>query len=358
MRDHVLLQAIARVNRPYEDNVGRKKTSGFVLDFVGIFGNLEKALAFDSQDIKDIVHDIEILKERFKKEMQTAKEQYLTLIACKQRDKAVEAVLEHFMYEEKRQEFYKYFKELSQMYEIISPDNFLRPYLDDYETLSRMYMIVRENFDRRTLIDRDFTQKTALLVQQHTTSSVIGPTLEVCEINEETLKRIEESNVSDTEKIFNLIKSIEKTVEQLGNTAPYLVSIAEKAEHLVKLFEDRQQSTKETLEKLKEIIEEINTTQKEQAEKAMSSEIFTIYWILNKEKMPDAETLANDLQEVFAKYPHWHRSEGHEREIRNALYQAIFKGGIQDTKRVSDIVQNIINILKKKDNQHDDFRNI
>ncbi|HOR93676.1 MAG TPA: HsdR family type I site-specific deoxyribonuclease [Spirochaetota bacterium] len=358
MRDHVLLQAIARVNRPYEDNVGRKKTSGFVLDFVGIFGNLEKALAFDSQDIKDIVHDIEILKERFKKEMQTAKEQYLTLIACKQRDKAVEAVLEHFMYEEKRQEFYKYFKELSQMYEIISPDNFLRPYLDDYETLSRMYMIVRENFDRRTLIDRDFTQKTALLVQQHTTSSVIGPTLEVCEINEETLKRIEESNVSDTEKIFNLIKSIEKTAEQLGNTAPYLVSIAEKAEHLVKLFEDRQQSTKETLEKLKEIIEEINTTQKEQAEKAMSSEIFTIYWILNKEKMPDAETLANDLQEVFAKYPHWHRSEGHEREIRNALYQAIFKGGIQDTKRVSDIVQNIINILKKKDNQHDDFRNI
>ncbi|HOL29730.1 MAG TPA: HsdR family type I site-specific deoxyribonuclease, partial [Paludibacteraceae bacterium] len=34
MRDHVLLQAIARVNRPYEDEEGRKKVSGFVLDFV------------------------------------------------------------------------------------------------------------------------------------------------------------------------------------------------------------------------------------------------------------------------------------------------------------------------------------
>lgn len=31
MRDHVLLQAIARVNRPYEDDSGRKKPSGFVL---------------------------------------------------------------------------------------------------------------------------------------------------------------------------------------------------------------------------------------------------------------------------------------------------------------------------------------
>jgi type I restriction enzyme R subunit len=34
MRDHVLLQAIARVNRPYEDDEGRGKPCGFVLDFV------------------------------------------------------------------------------------------------------------------------------------------------------------------------------------------------------------------------------------------------------------------------------------------------------------------------------------
>lgn len=52
MRDHVLLQAIARVNRPYEDNEERHKRAGFILDFVGIFGNFEKALAFDSEDIR------------------------------------------------------------------------------------------------------------------------------------------------------------------------------------------------------------------------------------------------------------------------------------------------------------------
>ena len=53
MRDHVLLQAIARVNRPYEDDEGRRKTSGFVLDFIGIFDkNLRKALAFDPEEIK------------------------------------------------------------------------------------------------------------------------------------------------------------------------------------------------------------------------------------------------------------------------------------------------------------------
>ena len=42
MRDHVLLQAIARVNRPYEDEQGIRKPCGFVLDFVGIFDNLKR----------------------------------------------------------------------------------------------------------------------------------------------------------------------------------------------------------------------------------------------------------------------------------------------------------------------------
>jgi len=346
MRDHVLLQAIARVNRPYEDNESRKKSNGFVLDFVGIFDNLEKALAFDSQDIEGVVHDIDVLKERFKGAMLTAGEQYLNLISGKTQDKAVEAVLEYFRDEEKRQEFYRHFKQLSQLYEIISPDDFLRPYLDDYETLSRMFRIVRENYDRGIPVDRDFTRKTALLVQQHTTGSAIGTTLDICEINEETLNRIEESNASDTEKVFNLIKSIEKTVEQLGNTAPYLVSIAEKAELLAKLFEDRQLSTKETLEMLKKKIQEINAAQKEQAEKAMSTEIFSVYWMLKEQGISNAEELANGLQTVFATYPHWHKSERYEREIRNELYKALTQSGIEDIKRISEIVQNIIDILK------------
>ncbi len=60
MRDHVLLQAIARVNRPYEDGEGQRKMSGFVLDFVGIFEKLERALAFDSEDVAGLVEDLDV----------------------------------------------------------------------------------------------------------------------------------------------------------------------------------------------------------------------------------------------------------------------------------------------------------
>lgn len=53
--DHVLLQAIARVNRPYEDQEGRRKTSGLILDFVGVFDRLEDDLALDSDEVSRVV---------------------------------------------------------------------------------------------------------------------------------------------------------------------------------------------------------------------------------------------------------------------------------------------------------------
>ena len=65
MRDHVLLQSIARVNRPYEDEDGLVKPAGFVLDFVGIFENVKKALAFDSDEVESVIQNLDVLKARF-----------------------------------------------------------------------------------------------------------------------------------------------------------------------------------------------------------------------------------------------------------------------------------------------------
>ena len=348
MRDHVLLQAIARVNRPYEDEEGRKKVSGFVLDFVGIFDHLEKALAFDSQDIAGIVRDVEMLKERFKEEMEKARKNYLTIIGGKKQDKAVEALLNYFLEEEIRNEYYRFFKELSTVYEIISPDAFLRNYLDDYETLSRMYQILRENYDRGIDINKDFTRKTIELVKKHTKSGEIQPTIDILEINEETLAKIEKSKASDIEKVFNLIKSIERTVAQEGDTAPYLKSIAEKAEMLAKLFQVRQKTTRETLEELKKIIEEIVTAKKEQVEKNMTSEIFSIYWILDRSGFENATSMANEMEKVFEEYPHWQKSNKHGLKIRQKLYEVLVHSGITDSKKISETAQQIMKLLSVK----------
>ena len=45
--------------------------------------------------------------------------------------------------------FFKEFKELEVLYEIISPDAFLRPFIDDYTALASMYAIVEKAYTKQ-----------------------------------------------------------------------------------------------------------------------------------------------------------------------------------------------------------------
>src|SRR5665811_2412804 len=97
MRDHTLLQAIARVNRPYESEQGElRKPHGFVLDFIGIFDKLEQALAFDSDEIDAVVKDIVLLKQHFANKMTSKASGYLALIDHQFDDRDVDNLIEHF----------------------------------------------------------------------------------------------------------------------------------------------------------------------------------------------------------------------------------------------------------------------
>ncbi len=350
MRDHVLLQAIARVNRPYEDERGIKKPCGFILDFVGIFGNLKKALAFDSQDISEVVKDVETLKDKFKEMMEIAKQKYLSIIKNLQADKATEAILTHFKDETEREEFYKFYYDLANIYEILSPDAFLRPYIDDYDTLSRMLRIIREAYEPSLLDVREFTKKTEKLVQEHTKVGKLNPGLTVYEINKGMIKKIrdrkDEYSVSDIEIIFNLMKSIDKVVTESVNDNPYLLSISERAKEISELFKKNQQNSQETIKNLIEIVEDIDSAKTEREKKNMSSDVFAIYWYLSKEKIPDAEIIANDLGKLFDEYPHWKINEEHERKIRKEFNKMLLNRNVE-LEKTTEIVKKLINILRE-----------
>lgn len=346
MRDHTLLQAIARVNRPYEDGIGRKKPSGFVLDFVGIFDKLEKALAFDSRDVEGVVEDIEILKKRFSELLEKAQSEYLVLASGKSEDKAVEAVLEIFRDEEKRHKYYQFFKEVQDIYDIVSPDAFLRPYLKDFEKLAEIYRMVKEAYEPGIPVDRELSEKTQQLVREHTKSGRIGLALEIFEINEDTLRKIEESKAPDTKKVFNLLKSIEKTVREWGIEKPYLLSIGERAEIVAHLYKERQKNTQQTLDGLKGLIKEINDAQKEEKKKNLSTEAFSVYFLLKREGIAHPEEKAVQVTQVLDEFPHWKKSERHERRVKQALYNILLKAGVEEISEVTRIARDILRVLR------------
>ena len=60
MKDHTLLQAICRTNRTYDEG----KNFGLIVDYIGIFDNVAKALNFDESSMKKIVTNIEEVKKK------------------------------------------------------------------------------------------------------------------------------------------------------------------------------------------------------------------------------------------------------------------------------------------------------
>ena len=60
MKDHTLLQAICRTNRTYDDG----KTFGLIVDYIGIFDNVAKALDFDESSMKKVITNIDEVRKQ------------------------------------------------------------------------------------------------------------------------------------------------------------------------------------------------------------------------------------------------------------------------------------------------------
>lgn len=348
MRDHTLLQAIARVNRPYENEAQEMvKPHGFVLDFVGIFDKLEKALAFDSDEINAIVKDLKLLKVLFQNKMESKAPEYLGLLEHNFNDRDVDGLIEHFRDPERRKEFFKEYKEIEMLYEIISPDAFLRPFLDDYATLSNIYLVVRNAYARRVYVDRDFQKKTNALVQKHIGATMAEPTSEYVVIDRSTIETIKNKIGGKATKVINLIKSIQKTAEE-NSDDPFLIAMAERAQAVQESFEQRQTSTAQALEKLLEEVERNEVRKKEQAEKGFDGLTFFVYRTLLDAKVGNPEDVSRRIKEAFVAYPNWKKSEAALRDLRQKVTFAVY-ANLDDLNAVTRIVDDLFTLLEKAD---------
>lgn len=344
MRDHTLLQAIARVNRPYEnEEVEMVKPHGFVLDFVGIFENLEKALAFDSDEINAIVKDINLLKQLFQSKMEKDVPPYLELIQHGFNDKDTDNLINHFRDKSKRKEFFKLFKEVEMLYEIISPDKFLRPYIDTYATLSSIYQVVRNAYAKRVQVDREFQRKTNELVQSKIAGTAPKFNNEFFEINEKTIQKIKDTQDNDNTRVINLIKSIEKIADE-NSDDPFLIGIKERAEAVEENYESRQLSTQEALEEIRKLYEEDLKRRKEQAEKGFDDLTFFIYKKMLESKINNAEEITKQIKGEFVNHPNWKTSEKELRELRQAVYFALLAEE-DDIDKAANLIDELFNHL-------------
>lgn len=346
LKDHTLLQALARVNRPLSDEEGEKKTTGLIVDFVGVLDNLKKALSFDSATIEGALTDLSVLKDKFAELMKDA-QQYLSIVEQGIDDKTLTVISERFVDIKEREKFFKLFRQIQDIYEILSPDVFLRDYLEAYKSLGQLYKIVQNIFrPQEADLYRDLRNKTKELIRKHVDLEQIVDNLPAYKIDEKVIEKVERERVPEKAKVVNLYRSIVLHVQVNVKQEPYLHSLGERADNIIKRFEERQTQSKEALKALIQIAEEIAKSHTERTQLGLTRDEFNIYWSLKESEVSnDLIDLARKVLRLLESNKTWPLNRKREMETRRGLYKILLKK--VPPKKLSAVVNSILDIHQR-----------
>ncbi len=348
MRDHVLLQAIARVNRPYVDTDGICKPSGLIVDFIGVLQELNKALRFDSADVHGVIENLDLLKEDFFAKISKARTEYLEDDEKRQMDQRLESIIYgRFLDLEEREKFFKTYKEIEVLWEILSPSSELRDYIETFKQLAQLYATVRNAYTDEVDFVDDIAHKTRRLVQESATQEKLGQFTKSVTFDMASLEALRNKPGSNEAKVFNLVRGLREEAKDSESFAPVLLPLKERAESILKDIENHKKTGLQAMDLLEALAKEKEKIVKAEKESGLSARAFNIYWKLKDDSSLgvagiSARDLAEEAERLLIRFPDAAVNNDEKVRLRTALYRPLLQLDQDESVR---IVKTIFPIL-------------
>ena len=356
MRDHVLLQAIARVNRPYVDANSISKPIGLVVDFVGVLRELRKALQFDSSDVSGVIEDLDLLMHDFQDKIAEAKATYLdsedsgrvaeTRAAYATAGGNVDQRLEQIVYTrfldpDARKGFFSAYKEVEALWEILSPSSELRDHIDTYRSLTRLYAVVRNAYADRPDFVADLAHKTQSLVEESAAMHGLGNLTKSVTFDLRTLTALRKESGSDEAKVFNLVRGLQTEVENEPEMESVLRPLKERAESLLKNLEERTTTGLAALDMLEALAKEKGAAVAAARDSTLPPRAFGVYWTLKDDGALQAAGVsamefAEEAQALAERFPNAAVNADEQRRLRTSLYNPLLRVEGRERGRIVD----------------------
>jgi type I restriction enzyme R subunit len=348
MRDHVLLQAIARVNRPYVDAEGIRKRVGLVVDFVGVLRELKKALRFDSSDVSGVIEDLDVLMGDFNQKITKAETDYLDAGEGGSADARLERIVfGRFLDPAARKAFFEAYKELENLWEILSPSPELRDHIQTFKGLAQLYAAVRNAYADKVGFVADLAYKTRRLIEGSATQTGLGRLTKSVTFDVATLKSLRGEDGSDEGKVFNLVRGLQKELDDEPAKAAVLQPIKDRAERILKDLEERKVTGLAAMDQIAALAVEKDAAIAAAKESGLSPRAFSVFWVL-REDAPvkgagiEPMNLAKDAEALLARFPNAAVNPDEQRRLRAALYKPLLALEPGQRARVVDLIVTLL----------------
>lgn len=334
LRDHTLLQAICRTNRPYSE----QKTHGLIVDYLGIFDDVAQALKFDEKGVQKAVSNIAELMAMLPSAIQKCLEYFAGVDRNLIGYEGLIAAQDCLPDNERRDAFASDFSILNRIWEALSPDPFLTPHENDYRWLAQVYESLKPSTGTGRLLWHRLGAKTIELIHENVHVDAVRDDLETLVMDAELLEAVLYN--PDPEK-----KAKEISVKLTGRLRKHVGNAQYKAlaERLEDLKNRHYQGLLLSIDFLKELLKlakEVVVLERETPDektvdqgKAALTELFED--VQNEETPIMVRRVVNDIDEIVraVRFEGWQATHAGEREVKKALRQTLFKYKLhQDTE--------------------------
>lgn len=289
LKEHNLLQAIARVNRRFDE-----KNFGLVVDYYGVFSNLKEALAiFNNEDVKNAVTPVRDEKPNLERNHRRV----MNLFSNVNINDLEECILA-FKKEDDRLEFKEAFKAFSKSMDIIMPDPIAEPYRHDLKTLGKIYKAVRNRYRDKSINIKGVGEKVKELINEHIRVTDIKLLHEpVSILDEEEFGVVISEKDDDKAKASEMEHAIKHTINiKMEENPVFYQSLKDRLKEIIEAQIQGRLNFSEQVEKMEDIIQEIREIKTKAEKLGLTEREFALYEIL-----ADAEE-KNELKEQASKY--------------------------------------------------------
>ncbi|MBN1321641.1 MAG: HsdR family type I site-specific deoxyribonuclease [Thermoleophilia bacterium] len=337
LRDHTLLQAICRTNRPY----GEGKTHGLIVDYLGVFDDVAQAIQFDEEGITRVVTNIIELVQKLPAAMDTCLAYFPGVDRTVGGYEGLITAQQCLPNNEGRDRFAADYSYLSRLWEAISPDPVLGEYETDYRWLTQVYESVKPSTGTGKLLWHVLGPKTIELIHEHVHVDAIRDDLETLVLDADLLEAVLGSPDPDTK-----VKEIEiKVAYRLRKRMhdPRFKALSERLEALKERHEQGLLTSVEFLKALLELARDVVAAEQaaepvdqEELGKAALTELFES--VRNAETPIIVERVVNDIDEIVrvVRFDGWQNTFAGEREVKNALRKTLFKYRLHQDQELFD----------------------
>ncbi|MCG2795238.1 MAG: HsdR family type I site-specific deoxyribonuclease [Actinomycetia bacterium] len=326
MRDHTLLQAICRTNRPY----GQEKSHGLIVDYIGIFDNVAQAIQFDEEGITRVVTNIAELKAKLPGAIQKCLAYFPGVDRMLLGYEGLIAAQECLPNNETRDRFAEHCSYLARLWEAISPDPVLSDFETDYRWIIQVYESVKPSTDTGRLLWHRLGAKTIELIHENVHVDAVHDDLETLVLDAELLEAVLGAPDPKKKSKEIEIKVARRLRKHLHD--PRFKALAERLEDLKNRHEQGLLTSVEFLKELLNLAKDVVATEQaaapiedEDRGKAALTELF------EEARNPDTpimvERVVSDIDEIvrIVRFDGWQNTHAGEREVKMALRKTLFK---------------------------------